>query len=303
MSEHITHLAVCDDVFRLATYHPGIHERFKTLMVEQIEHAHMGSITRHADKWSADIIAYARDERKNSENERDPFATQKLAFVLGSLTHRSADRHMKPIIRCWGDGPERKESTIYMDIHSFREVFCSGRGKDAMPFSEDTFAMPKHEAETRFAQYFKDVFRRTLIHMHTFKPDDDNIHTWFENFFRGLQDFKMDLNTYARAAAEWDPAKVKAYLQDKHFYQRDDATIALARRIQNGDPVGDGEVAEAMAAISEANSWYARTLKRALEYLLAATELYDGKISIDDAKQRFDIGVPEMSLADHHTAQ
>ncbi len=133
--------------------------------------------------------------------------------------------------------------------------------------------------------------------MHTFKPDSGNIDAWMDAFFNGLQDFKISVEQYARCAAEWDPAKVKAYLHDMHFFARGDALIRLARRIQNGDTIEDAALRVALDATSESSSWYARCLKRAIDYLVAATELWEDRIGPEAARTRFDVGVPELALA------
>jgi len=299
MSDHIAHLGICDDVFRLARVHDEIEPTFKTLMDDEREAAHMGCITRHADKWSADMIAKCRDALAN---DGDPLAPKKLAFILGSLTHRSADRHTKPITKCWkgvdasGYGSEANESKIMQDIFVFREVYGQGFGEHAGPFPHEVMHVPTTEAETHFEAYMRILLRRSLIAMHTFKADDDHIDDWFNAFFDGLQAFPKSMNQYAELNASWDPAKVKKYLTDKHFYDRNDPMIQLARAIQHGSTVRSEQIVEAMTRTTKANSRYARTLTRSLEYLLAAGRLFRNEIGVDEAKTAFDVGVPELSL-------
>ena len=301
MSDHIAHLGICDDTFRLALVLDDIEPTFKRLMCEERETAHMGSITRQADKWSADVIARCRDEMAMAEG--DPLAPRKLAFVLGSLTHRSADRHTKPITRCWPGnddngtaGGNANESKIMQDIFVFREVYGQGFGDDAGPFPHAVLHVPTSEAETQFEAYMRILWRRALIAMHTFHPDSGHIDDWMTAFLKGLQTFPKSLTQYAELNANWDQAKVRKYLIDKHFYDRGDVIIRLARAIQHGSTVRSEQVAGAMGQTSKANSRYARALKRALEYLLAAGRLYRGEIDVDAAKTAFDVGVPEMSL-------
>jgi len=89
---------------------------------------------------------------------------------------------------------------------------------------------------------------------------------------------------------------LKKYLIDKHFYSREDELIRLARDIQRRSTVTTEQFVEAMEVTDKSRSRYARTLKRAIEYLIAGTELFAGEIGIAEAKQRFDVGVPELSL-------
>jgi len=303
MSDHIAHLAVCDDVFRLALVHDEVDPTFKQLMTDEREAAHMGCVTRQADKWSADMIAQCRDEM--AKDDGDPLASKKLAFVLGSLTHRSADRHTKPITRCWPKpgtpeaeqaGGDSNESKIIQDVFIFREVYGQGRGEHAGPFPHAILHVPTTEAETQFEAYMRVLWRRALIAMHTFNPDSGNIDTWFDRFFQGLQTFPKSLRDYAELNANWEPAKVKKYLTDKHFYDRDDAIIQLVRKIQAGSTVTHQRVIDALEATTKANSRYGRCLKRSIEYVLAAGQLFRGEIDIETAKTAFDVGVPELSL-------
>ena len=305
MSDHIAHLGICDDTFRLALLHPQIHDDFKTAMTRHRDVAHMGAITRSADKWSADLIVWAREQKQNEA----PGATlntqtaQKLAFVLGSLTHRSADRLTKPITRCWGDGDDSgagdaNESKIMQDIFVFKEVFGNGEGTLADPFTQAVLQTPRSEGEAQLEEYFRVLLRRALISMHTIAPDGDNIQPWLDAFLEHLQTFPKSLHQYAQLAADWDQEKVKKYLIDKNFYRREDALIQLAREIQRGSTVNSQSVLAALELTDQTHSRYARALAKALDYIVAATALFNDEIDLQEGKRRFDIGVPELSLQD-----
>ncbi len=311
MSDHIAHLGICDDTFRLALVHPRIHPTFKELMTAHRDVAHLGSVTRSADMWSADVIDWARRQLQDGNaageaaKEADPLARQKLAFVLGSLTHRAADRLTKPITRCWGSGDDlgeaggdANESKILQDIFIFREVYGSGTGQLADPFTEATLKPTVSEGQAALEGTFRVLLRRALIAMHTLRPDWDDIHNWLTALLKGLQTFPKSLDQYARLAAEWDQAKVKKYLIDKNFYRREDPAILAARHIQHGSTVTAEQVLEALGATDRTHSRYARALAKATDYLLAAGELFDGRIDVEQAKERFDVGVPELSLQD-----
>jgi hypothetical protein len=46
------------------------------------------------------------------------------------------------------------------------------------------------------------------------------------------------------------------------------------------------------------NTLYACALAKALDYLVAGSELFRGDIATEEARRRFEIGVPELSLQD-----
>ena len=115
MSENVTHVAVCDDVARLASRHPGVPTAFTRVLEDHLDIARLGAATRSADRWSAEIVAWAREDwpadargtsaATGNGAAHGPTETPgvkasapvKLAFVLGALTHRAADRLFKPI--------------------------------------------------------------------------------------------------------------------------------------------------------------------------------------------------------------
>ncbi len=298
MSDHIAHLGICDDTFRLARLHPQVHDQFKALFDACRDDAHMGSVTRSADTWSGDVIVWAAQQYALPPDQRDPLTDRKLAFVLGSLTHRAADRLTKPITNCWrGDpdgGGDADESKIMQDICVWREVYGGGEGTTAWPFTPDLLTPLPAEGEA----LFRLLLRRALIAMHTLNPDAHNIHAWLDRFFKGLQTYPKRLELYAELAAHWPADKVKMYLTDKRFYQRDDPIIQLARSIQHGGDAAPEQVVALVEATDTTHSRYARALAKAMQYLIAAGDLLAGRIDLREAKKRFDVGVPELSIQD-----
>lgn len=304
MSDHIAHIAICNDAFNLAWLHPQVCDRFKALMRSHLEDAHMGSVTRYADKWSADIVVHDRDNANKPEDERDDMTDRKLAFVLGSLTHRAADRVTKPITNCWPGHADRElsqanESKVMQDIFVWKEVFNSGHGELADPFTPWAIIPNSNEPAATSEAWFRLMLRRALISMHTIHPDAEHVHDWFGQFFERMQTFPKRIEQYAQLAATWPADKVKKYLLDKHFYDRNDALIVLARHLQRGVSATSEQVVEAHQSTpvkEETHSRYARALSLALDYLVAGSDLYANSIDLQTAKTRFDIGVPELAL-------
>jgi hypothetical protein len=303
MSDHIAHIGICDDTFGLAALHPQVHELFKRLFDQQREAAHMGCVTRHADRWTVDLIAWAAEQAADQTGRPDEMVQRKLAFVLGALTHRAADRLTKPITNCWKGQPDAadaggdaNESKIMQDIFVFKEVFAHGQGPGAEPFMPGLIEPAGSESAFQAERFFRLMLRRALISMHTIRPDSKDIHHWLDAFFENLQTFPKRIEQYAHLAAEWDPAKVRRYLIEKNFYRRTDALIELARDVQRGSTVSPAQVVEALQATDKTHSRYARALAKAMDYLLAAGELFDRRIDRETAAQRFDVGVPELSI-------
>ena len=333
MSENVTHVAVCDDVVRLASRHPAVPPQFNQALAKHLDVARLGAATRSADRWSAELIAWARDNWPGVTNGRadDGEATReawegkksasdpvkKLAFVLGALTHRAADRLMKPILHYATErhGPgASKDATIHCDVFVFHEIYGSGQGGDeaavngsalptalANPYQREVFRAPtaeqRDEMKGQFEAYFRVAWQRALIAMHTFSPQRDDVHGWLDRLLATLQDYYIDLDHYERVITQPDPAKFEAYLEDTRFYERTDPLIVAARGIQRGKDVPPAAVEAAFAATSEHSSRYARALHKGLGYVLAGGRLWRREIDEEEAKRGFDVGVAELSLA------
>jgi hypothetical protein len=223
-------VAVCDDVARLASRHPEVHPYFDEVLRTHQDVARFGAGTQSADRWTAELISWARGEMAMPAADRDARVGQKLAFVLGALTHRAADRLMKPIIYY----PEKTEghegfveATIHCDIFIFKEIYGGGEGPDAGPYPKAILSGPAIEAQRQLEEYFRVLWRRAIVAMHTFSPDRSDMRGWLDRLLSTLQQFPMEMARYAKIAAEWDPAKVKRYLEDTHFYDRGDAPDPL----------------------------------------------------------------------------
>ena len=101
MSENVTHTGVLDDCFRLMLVSDEICDAFKEVAQSENDFARLGGITRSGDRFTVQLLTDFRKrwEGRRPEDKLEP----KLAFVLGWLTHRAADRQMKP--SPWSEPP------------------------------------------------------------------------------------------------------------------------------------------------------------------------------------------------------
>ncbi len=293
MSEHITHTAICDDVRRICTHLEDLPQVFKDAWSTHTDISRLGGVTRHADLWSADIIAHVRDHPEDTDAKR------KLAFVLGALTHRSIDRHMKPVFTYFKQAIDARtdkgavvnECTIYCDMLIMKEVFAIDH-----LFSDSLFDKSLADKREAFQELMRTTWQRILIHMHTFKPDDANVHNWLSNLFKGVQDFGLRLHLYDEIAANPDPEKWQKYLVETNFYDAADPIIAAARSVQKGGSLSADEASKAIESTGADASLYARAMKHAIDYIRAAGQIYRNQITVEQAKPLMDIGVPELAM-------
>ena len=189
------------------------------------------------------------------------------------------------------------EATIHCDVFVFKEIYGGGSGPDAGPYPRAILDAPASEGQQQLEEYFRVLWRRAIVAMHTFSPDRADMQGWMDKLLDTLQQFPMEMARYARIAAEWDPVKVKRYLEDTHFYDRDDPLIRCARGIQRGAAAPPRTWSPPRRRRTSSSSRYARALSKGLSYVVVAGRLYAGEIDVATAKTRFDVGVPELTLA------
>jgi len=285
MSENITHTAVCDDCLRLMSQMPEICEAFKQAVVNHLDIAQLGAVTRSTDSFNPGLLKRLRDGWDNRQ-PKDNFEP-KLAYSLGALCHRAADRTMKPVFAQAApeDTQSPKDVSIYHDVFLFREVYKEGVEK---PYSPAMFGMKTH-----FEEHFRVLFQRALLELHTFIPDRTNAEAWLDKLFAFRQRFYVDIARYADAYYHPDPEKTRRYITEVNFYDENGDVIQLARAIQSGSPVGEDAVRKAFET-GKNESKYAQALGLGLRYLTVANRFFTSEMKLDDLKSSLDIGKPDV---------
>jgi len=294
VSESIAHTAVLDDGFRLVGASDCICSDLKQVAASHHDFARLGSVTRSGDRFTVQLLGRFRSrwEGRDAEDRLEP----KLAYVLGWLSHRAADRQMKPVFRALDPDCPRSptDCSVYHDAFLFREVYASGKQtpfgqatvqSDLSSLSADAgFDVPAAEALLR------DLLQRALIGIHTFIPDAGDVEGWLDRLFALQQGFQVDVRRYAEAIKNPDPDRVRRFITEGDFYGPEEPIISAARRLQRGENVPSSQVEDAYSA--HPVSHYARALKLAFGYLRAASAFWTGDIALGDLPERFDIGQP-----------
>ena len=296
MSENITHTAIVDDCARLVSQSPGICPIFQQCWSAHPDIARLGGITRSGDVHNPRLLAeYRRRWPTQQAGDRLP---QKLAFVLGWLSHRAADRQFKPVFRQAEPGEHGRpyECSIYHDVLIFREIYLSGQHEPYHPSSLD-IAMDTHPAAGTVAvreveSLLRAMWQRMLICMHTFIPDESDVETWLDHVLDRYQPLYVDLQRYADAYSHPDAAKMQRFIVDMNFYDRTDPLLRFVRAVQQGT-YDSTIILESALKAAETQSLYARALARAFRYISAASDFFLEKIGEEELQCRLDIGLPE----------
>lgn len=301
MSEHITHIAIADDLARLVLATPAFPPSFHRAARNHPRVLQLGGVTRQADQFSPRIIHDAAQTHASHPPGSPPHtdADKKLAFVFGSLSHRAIDRHMKPVFQHFKSQPDAlridgkvvNECTIYCDCLILHHVF-------GFPSQPTHFAPGLLNARQPIDEALRASLQRVLIQLHTFRPDHTDIHAFLSQLFDKMQEFEIRLDLYVQTFTHPDPAKWHKYLTETHFYDPADPLLALCRTLQHSPcaALTDGALPQALAATTPTSSRYAQALQHAYAYVQTAADLYTRQITPDQAAPRLDIGVPELSL-------
>jgi hypothetical protein len=282
MSEHITHTGSLDDCFRLMTLSDEICEPFRLVAREQRDFARLGGITRYGDEFTVSMLTSYRERwsGRTPEDRLEP----KLAFVLGWLCHRAADRQVKPLFRALDPTPTQnpRDCSIYNDAVIYHEVYAGGA---AEPFHPHYL-----EKELPGEDIFRVLLQRALLELHTLIPDRQDGEGWLDKLFTLQQKFYVDIDRYAEAILHPDPEKMRRFIEEPNFYDAADPIVATARAIQRGESVSAEQVRAATDA--EPKSHYAQMLHMGFGYLKAASDYFESRISSDELADRLNIGRP-----------
>lgn len=290
MSENITHTAVVDDCARLVLASREVCSVFRDALTNHLDLARLGGITRHGDEHNPGLLEALRARfRAGQAGAHD---LRKLAFVIGWLSHRAADRQMKRIWRVEIPGEKATGSptdcSVYHDAFLLREHY----GLGARPPYVAASLADRPECADAVEQLFQGMWQRMLIAMHTFIPDDEDVEAWLDRVLSRYQHLEVDLRRYAEAIANPDPEKVRRYLDEVNFYSPHDPIVDRARRLDRGDPGAPCELSR--LADRDANaSRYGQALARGCRYILAASEFFLFRLEPEELRERLDIGKPE----------
>ncbi len=279
MSEQVTHYAVNDDVRLLALHSPRINDTFKQVLRDNHEEMRLGALVRRSEKFAGPLIKALHDRWDNRRND-DP---GKLAFCLGTLTHRAADRMMKPVFvsQIKGSEHDRLAISIAHDIFLFNKVY--GGGSEA-PFVEqqftDTLSFPQAPGLdwATVEMIFQTMFQRAMLGSHTLKPDDARPDECLSDLFSAVQNMRIDLQRYHRTLTDPDHDIIERALDQVKFYSEDDGIIALARDLRNGGSVESDEAFKRRSYLHDRPSLYARALSMAYGYVQVASEFWLGEV-------------------------
>jgi hypothetical protein len=267
MSEHVGHVALFDDVRRLALDDGLLPDALERCLCEHHREGRFGTISSKNHRY---MLPMAEDY-DDATLADDESARRRMAYALGWAVHRAADRYFKPVYPHLD--ADENEPRMFHDLASFerryvdddgvREPFAPGflqRGMDDHPASG---AVPVERVESALgARTLADLLG---LHVAVRRgAGRDRIEAAVDRVHHRYKD-------HARFEAT-DPAKVERFLAETAFYDPSDPLIDLADAVRDGD----GTPRSLSAARGADNrSQYAQAVALGLDFLVAVADHYE----------------------------
>ena len=277
MSEYITHIAVQEDTRRLALHDADICEAFKTCMKESPDAMRMGSASRGNSTFIVQNIHHFRDVwdgRKPEDRLED-----QLAFTLGWITHRAADRYFKPRYGIFDKNPENLHPVdirIYHDVVAYDKVYDHGKNEPfSAGFAEES--MRSHPAAgqinvTQAEAIFGPLYQADFLALQSF-DQATNGQEFMDRVNDQFATFTVDFNRLIKLVNDPDPEDMQQMIVAPNFYNEEDTIVKIARHIQRGEPVEGMSIPEALN--TEGQSQYAQTLSKSFHWIAEASQYFE----------------------------
>ena len=278
MAGNITPIAIADDCIRLVLYSGAISEAFKQSLTAHHNIARAGGVMRSCDKHIPILLSKCRDGWASQE-EGD--IARILAFTAGGLCHLAADRELYPAGDV-GTSQSPTDREIYHDAVILREIYLTKTDLGDPHAAATNETMVPADIQNASTDDINDLFygieRRTLIRLHTFECDAEDIEGWISKLMKWRQANGPLLRRYAEVYRSPDPAKTQRFIDDVNFYDNIDPVIRLARSLQHGEAEKTIDLDQAVEA-AESQSQYSRALRKGFLYLQVANAYFTHAIN------------------------
>ncbi len=289
MSEHITHVAVYEDAVRIIQRSGQFSDSFKTVLEEEYDSGMITCGSRGNHLFAVPLLEETREAWKAGKTNRE--IKQKLAGAIGWITHRAADRHVKPLFWAVDDENNPKfsgnEYRIYHDVSSYNEVYDGGKKNTLSPYEHFTPALMVKGMKTEPAANDVDVhaveplfttqWQSDFLQLHQLTKNPDYSDEWLKKMFKNTQDYQENWKLYIQAFNDPDPEKWEKYISGPNYYNRDDDIIRFVRGIQEGQPDDTINLEDALDKAKQ-ESHYAQMLRKCYDFIMAANKFFDYKI-------------------------
>lgn len=291
MSEHITHVAIFEDGYRLMQLNQTqFPEAFVRSLENHYDHGVVCCGTRGNHTYAVPIVERYRGKAPEDFAEEE---LQQLAGALGWMSHRAADSVLNPL----ADQVDERQNPMfngqdlkrYYEVVVMKDVYQSGDRTTDSPYevlspatlSEGMQPNPAADSvnirpfETLFTNYYLREFLGLMHFTESEAPDD--LDAYLTDLVTHAQYFQEDLSLYTAAYEHPDPMKMQEFVYHLNFYNRQDPLIQLVTRLRNGKPVSPADFDQAMQSADEPCK-YAQALRLNYKFWQSLAAFYRGDI-------------------------
>ena len=284
MSEHITHIAVYEDLARIALSIPEICDAFKTCIQNQYDSGLLGGASRGNSDYAVPILEKYKDDWDSAKSARE--VQIKIAYAIGWLAHRAADTGFSLAFEAAETDPNplytNDNCRVYQDAMTFRKVYGGGKKPSLSPkeiFSQATFDynMRSHPATGSIDVAITEpllsrMWQADMIKKHLFLEQEDNFDLWVDTFVERYQAMTEDVRRYEEAYNNPDPELTRRYYDQDNYYDESDDIIRYVRAIQDAQEPG----LDLKKSVEKAKdqSLYAQVLRLGYSYLKGASDYF-----------------------------
>ena len=291
MSEHITHVAIFEDGYRLMQLNQAqFPKAFVRSLNKHYDHGIVCSGTRGNHTYAVPIVEKYRGRPPGNYAEEE---LQQLAGALGWMSHRAADSVLNPL----ADQVDEQQNPMfngqdlkrYYEVVVMKEVYQSGERTTKSPYemlSPATLAenlRPNPAAqlvnirpfETLFTNYYLREFLTLMSFTESDTPDD--LDAYLTDLVKHAQYFQEDLSLYTAAYEHPDPLKMQEFVYHLNFYDQQDPLIRLVERLRDGKTVPSADLDQALQTTDQSCK-YAQALKLNYDFWQSLAAFYRGEI-------------------------
>ena len=299
MSEHLTHIAIYDDTYRLVLHSKDFHEAFKTSLRNHPDVGLLCSASRGNHLFAIPFLEEVRDQWKSRKPGDD--VEEKIAAAIGWLSHRAIDLQVKPMYLKIDKIEEARysetENEIYHDAVTFDKVYQRGKASSVSPnvyLSEAilTEHMHGHPAFSlmhvaQLEPMMCGMVQQNLLSLNQFNATAQSPDEWLDKLPDHYQKLGENLHTYTEAFQRPDPVKMEKYIHSINYYNEEDELIRLARDLQHGRK-SSISLDDALSK-ADNQSHYAQGLRRSIQFIMSANAFFEKKIDKDTAYDQVEI--------------
>ncbi len=302
MSEHITHVAVYEDCARIISLSEfNFSPAFREALEKAYDSGMICSASRGNHLYAVPIITRSRELYGTGEYRQQEI--EQLAGAIGWLTHRASDLQMKPLFR-QVDKLENPvlysdECQMYHDAVSFEEVYAGGEKNTKSDYERIDRSLLSHSMQANPSSYhfgmdqmerlFSHYYVAGLLTNYLFTEELEDVDEFAGKMVEYSQDLYEDLRMYIRAYHDPDPYKYQGYIGNFNVYDRQDPLIRFVRYVQeHHKPHPEIDLMEALESAPR-QSHYSRALRRGHDFVAAASEFFQKKISREEVIRRCEI--------------